>query len=370
MTIMMQIKDLIERYEQSFLKRYENVLLPSHRKALDAILACHSQCGECLVHCPSCEQRRTLALSCGHRSCPQCQHHLGDRWHERQASKLLPVQYFMITFTIPESLRTTAWRHQAIFYDILFKAAAETLRTIGKNNHGMRVGMTGVLHTHTRLKTYHPHIHMVMPGGGLIEDQGKTAWKSLSQNYLINEFAIAKVFRGILFRMLYEQHVPLPRRVEDKFVGDQWVAHVKRIGRGDKALKYLSRYLYRGVISENDVLHDDDGQVTFRYRDSTTRRMMEHRLPATSFLWRLMLHVLPRGFRRARDFGFLHGNAKLILQRIQLALHVRLPKPTAKKRVIACRQCQHPLTVIAVDAWKIPFRFRVLVKAIANVNSG
>jgi hypothetical protein len=170
--------------------------------------------------------------------------------------------------------------------------------------------------------------------------------------------------------MLYEQLVPLPRLRNEKFVGEQWVAHVKRVGNGDKALKYLSRYLYRGVINESDIQHDDNGQVTFRYRDSNTRRMMEHRLPAVDFLWRLMLHVLPRGFRRARDFGFLHGNAKLILKRIQLVLHVKLPKAAAKKRVIACRQCQHPLTVIAVDAWKIPFRFRFPVKAITGVNSG
>jgi ferredoxin len=367
---MTPIKELIERYQQPFLNRYENVLLPSHRKALDAMLACHSHCGECLVHCPSCQQRRTLALSCGHRSCPQCQHHLGDQWYERQTSKLLPVQYFMITFTIPESLRSVAWRYQAIFYDILFKAAAETLRTIGKNNHGMRIGMTAVLHTHTRQKTYHPHIHVVMPGGGLIDDHGQTAWRALSHNYLVNEFAMATVFRGILFRMLYEQHLPLPRLANQKIVRKQWVAHVKRVGRGDKALRYLSRYLYRGVISENDVLHDDNGQVTFRYRDSSTQRMTEQQLPAIDFLWRLMIHVLPRGFRRARDFGFLHGNAKLLLQRIQLILHVRLPKPTAKKRVIACHQCQQPLTVIAVDAWKIPCRFRWIVESVAQVNSG
>lgn len=367
---MMQIKDLIERNFERFQELYEHLLLPSQRKALDSILACHTQCGECLVHCSSCDQHGTLALSCGHRSCPQCQHHLGDQWYERQIKKLLPVQYFMITFTIPRSLRRVAWQYQSIFYETLFKAAAETINTIGKNNYGMQVGMTGVLHTHTRRKTYHPHIHMVMPGGGLVEENGKTGWKTLSQNYLINEFAIAKVFRGILFRMLYEQSIPLSKHKDEEFVGEQWIAHVKRIGRGNKALKYLSRYLYRGVISENDVLHDDKGKVTFRYRDSNTRRMVEERLPATAFLWRLMMHVLPRGFRRARDFGFLHGNAKKILQQIQLVLRVRLPKAAAKKRGIACRQCQHTVTVIAVDAWKIPYRFRVLPKLIAKVNSG
>jgi hypothetical protein len=349
----MKIKRLIQTYSKQLTERYGSQLLPAHRKALDAMLACRSRCGEFYTHCDSCDRQAVIPLSCGHRSCPQCQHHLGERWQQKQQQKLLPVTYFMVTFTLPYELRDTAWRHQKIVYELLFKASVEALQTIGKNNFSLKFGMTCVLHTHKRDKGYHPHVHIVLPGGGLKTDDHRQAWQPLPQDFLINEFALATVFRGIFLRMLFDQSIATPYGLPSK-----WVTNIKNVGQGEDAYKYLSRYLYRGVISENDILSDRQGEVTFRYQDSKTRKMTPKTQKAEDFLWALLKHVLPRGFRRVRDYGFLHGNAHKTLKRIQLMLHVSLPNKKIHKKKMSCPECQTEMTVVLVLPKCIPMQFR------------
>lgn len=354
----MKLKQLISNHAQALNQALNQEhgfqLLPSQRKALDAILACRSHCGEFYSHCEDCAHRTVMPLSCGHRSCPQCQQHLAEAWNERQQEKLLPVNYFMVTLTLPFELRNSAYRHQNIMYDILFKAAVESLQTIGKNNFNIQFGLTAVLHTHKRDKGYHPHIHIVLPGGGLtIGKDKKVSWKTLPEKFLINEFALAKIFRAILLRLMFEQSIPLPTGIPK-----QWVANIRRVGRGDKALKYLARYLYRGVMSENDILTDQQGKVTFRYQDSKTKRLITKTQTAVVFITNLLKHVLPRAFRRVRDYGFLHGNAKKTLKRIQLTLKVKLPLKTTHQKKMACPLCASDMMIHLVIPRKIPLCFR------------
>jgi len=349
----MKIKRLIQTYSKQLTNRYGSQLLPGHRKALDAMLACRSHCGEFYTRCDSCHQQAVIPLSCGHRSCPQCQHHLGEAWQQKQQQKLLPVTYFMVTFTLPYELRDITWRHQNIVYDLMFKASVETLQTLGKNNFNLKFGMTCVLHTHKRDKGFHPHIHIVLPGGGLNTDDQRLAWQALPQDFLINEYALARIFRGIFLRMLFEQSIELPYGLPK-----QWVSNIRNVGRGEKAYQYLSRYLYRGVISENDILTDHQGKVTFRYQDSQTRKMTSKTQVAEEFLWALLKHVLPRGFRRVRDYGFLHGNAHKTLKQIQLLLHVRLPTKKLRKQKMTCSDCQTETRVVLVLPKRIPMQFR------------
>ena len=358
----MKIKQLIETYSQRLTDRYGQQLLPSHRKALDAMLACRSHCGEFYSRCNTCAQQSIVPLSCGHRSCPQCQHHLGEAWQQRQQQKLLPVTYFMVTFTLPYELRDIAWRHQAEVYDLLFKASVEALQTVGKNNFKLKLGMTGVLHTHKRDKGFHPHVHIVLPGGGLTTEGHRQTWQPLPQNFIINEFALARIFRGIFLRMLFEHAIDLP-----KGLPKQWVSHIRNIGRGERALKYLSRYLYRGVISENDILADDRGKVTFRYQDSKTRAIVTKIQVAEDFLWGLLKHVLPRGFRRVRDYGFLHGNAKTTLKRIQLMLHITPRTANKAKKGMACSSCKTEMAIERVSPKRIPMVFRFYQAAEVSV---
>ena len=157
------------------------------------------------------------------------------------------------------------------------------------------------------------------------------SWKAFDEVYLIHEFALAKVYSAILLRLLFAASLPLP-----KGLPNQWVAHIKNVGRGERAIHYLSRYLYRGVISDEDILLDDQNRVVFQYQESRTRKLCTRVLPAEVFLWTLLKHVLPRGPRRVRDYGFLHANAKLTLNRVQLLLRVTLPKKKSPKPKMRC----------------------------------
>ena len=221
--------------------------------------------------------------------------------------------------------------------------------------------MTGVLHTHTRTLDYHPHVHFIVPGGGIVTKDKATHWKSIDENYLINEFALAKVFRGILLNLLIENCLSFPRNLKG-----QWVAHIKNIGRGEKALRYLSRYLYRGVINQNNI-RTQGGEVSFSYEESKTKQRKTKTLSAPHFIWKLMQHVLPRGFRRVRDYGFLHANAKRLLLQVQLALGITVASVPEKKKTICCSVCKGIVKVVHVLAQKIPLLFRRAVKATVEV---
>ncbi len=341
----MTLASIAHQHHASFTARYASRLLSCHHNALDAVRRCRTpDAGELQLRCTGCAQHRQQPLSCGHRSCPACQNHETTQWLERQQAKLLPVEYFMVTFTLPYELRALAWRHQTQVYSRLFATVASTLKTFGLNPNalGADIGMTAVLHTHSRRLDYHPHIHVVVPGGGI--DTRKRQWKKTKGKYLFTEFALAKVFRARFLAALTAAGLSLPDRLPPK-----WVVDCTHVGKGLPALQYLARYLYRGVISDHNIIAHQDGKVTFRYIDSKTGRSATRTLEAEDFLWRVLQHVLPKGFRRVRDYGFLHGNAKKRLLLVQLVLKVMLaPKPPRPRPVFICPQCQSPMTVVGL----------------------
>lgn len=315
---MIPLADIIRLYRDDLLSQYRHRMLPSHHRALEAISDCRtSVLGEALWQCHDCSKTIRTPLSCGHRNCPRCQNHETTTWLDRQREKLLPVNYFLLTFTLPKQLRDTAWRNQRAVFNILFTAVSDTLKQFSTNPDHLNAdpGMTLVLHTHNRRLDFHPHIHVVMPGGGI--NRQSLQWQSLDNKYLFNAFTLATVFRAKCLDAFNNAQIPLPVGVPTK-----WVAHCKFAGSGEPALKYLSRYLYRGVISEQSIISNADGAVTFRYKDSDTKKLMTRSLSGAEFLWKILCHVLPRGFQRTRNYGFLHHNARVWLQRIQLLLHV------------------------------------------------
>jgi hypothetical protein len=340
----MDITTVIENYQDGFSAQYGHRLSRNQRHALAAMLACRTeQCGEILLDCPACQEAQTRYRSCGHRSCPRCQHHDTARWLERQTLKLLPVEYFLVTFTLPWELRALARRHQARVYGILFECAVSTLQTFAGNNRklGARIGMTAVLHTHSRRLDYHPHVHLVVPGGCL--NPRRRQWKTLRGKYLFKEQALARVFRARVLAAITAAGLTLPGTIPRS-----WVAHCTHAGKGLPALKYLSRYLYRGVISENNLIADDGKHITFRYRDGQTGDYRTRTMAGEDFLWLLLQHVLPKGFRRVRDYGFLHGNARTLLRLVQWVLGAwsrLVPEPT-KRPAFPCRRCGRPLHVV------------------------
>lgn len=340
----MELASLIHQYHDDLHSKYGSQLLPGHLAAIEAIMRCRTpEAGELFVQCSDCGHTEWRPRSCGHRSCPQCQNHEASVWLDRQQTKLLPVEYFMATFTVPYELRFTAWDHQTLVYKLLFACVSSTLKDFGLNpkNLGADIGMTAILHTHNRRLDYHPHIHVVVPGGGV--DKARKQWKKKKTKYLFNEFALAKVFRARFLEALKKAKLSIPNSLPRK-----WVVHCTHVGKGLPALKYLSRYLYRGVISENNIVSNRDGNVTFKYVESRTEKIRFRTLKGEDFLWFVLQHVLPKGFRRVRDYGFLHGNAKKLLVLVQLVLQVLIEACTPRSRpVFKCPKCKAPMQIIA-----------------------
>jgi len=347
----MEMVSIINQYYDAFIARYADTLLPGHLKALNAIRRCRTpDSGELYVRCPDCDHAQWEPLSCGHRSCPKCQNHVASQWIDRQRAKLLPVLYFMVTFTLPYELRSLAWHHQKVVYSIFFICVASTLKDFGLNpkNLGAKIGMTMVLHTHSRKLDHHPHMHVVVPGGGV--DKRKRQWKKKKGKYLFNKEAMAKVFRARFLTALNKAGFSIPKRVPKK-----WVVDCAHVGKGITALKYLSRYLYRGVISEKNIVSNHNGQVTFKYIESKTGNTRYRTLKGEDFLRLILQHVLPKGFRRVRDYGFLHSNAKKMLSLVQLILHVVIEVIKQRPRpVFKCSRCQSPMIIMGFrqPAWK------------------
>ena len=336
---MITVAELIERFEPDLLQRYAPRLLPSHYQALAAMKRCRTRFApRMLIACAACGEQRSVPHSCGHRACPHCQHHDSQVWLERQLQSLVPATYFLITFTLPSELRGLAWSHQRVVYALLMQCAWDTLATFSRNDPKLSAtpGAVGVLHTHNRRLDLHPHVHMVMPAAAL--DTRRKLWRTKSRRtrsrrtkagadnkltktgggYLFNHKALAKVFRAKLLEATRHAGLTLPAALPQT-----WVVDCKAVGDGAKALLYLGRYLYRGVIQERDIVRcDEAGNVTFQYRHAKTDKMAQRTLPGADFLWLVLQHVLPKGLRRARNFGFLHPNSAAAIRLLQV-LHLR-----------------------------------------------
>ncbi len=350
---MIRLSSIIQQFESAFLAQYQGRILPSHRKALSAMKACRThQSPRMLAGCTECDYHITAPHSCGHRNCPHCQNFESQQWLERQLQKRVPAPYFLLTFTLPAELRSLAWRHQRLLYALMIQCVWETVRTFSQNDKRLRgiPGAIAVLHTHSRRLDYHPHVHLVMPAAAM--DANKQLWRTKGgktrknqKPYLFNHKALAKVFRAKLLDALTQKGLVLPSSYPT-----EWVVDCKSVGTGEKALVYLGRYLYRGVIQEKDLVACRDGEVTFRYLDSKTKKTGLRKVSGAKFLWLLLRHVLPKGFRRARNFGFLHPNSKRLIRLLQYLLGLDPSHALAsiqKRPRMICPCCGAKMKVLA-----------------------
>ena len=352
---MITLATLIERFGQAFLAQYGASVLPSQRQALNAMKNCRSSLGPgMLAQCGDCGEQRVVPHSCGHRNCPRCQHFESQRWIARQTQALVPGSYFLITFTLPAELRTLVWQHQRLLYAALMECAWDTLRTFSLNHRQLQgsPGAVAVLHTHSRRLELHPHVHVAMPAAAL--DAQKGLWRSLRKTskgdgYLFSHLALAKVFRAKFLAAVAELGLQTPTGVPA-----EWVVDCKSVGDGAKALVYLGRYLYRGVIQERDILRCENGQVTYRWRDSKTKKQAQRCVSGVEFLRLVLQHVLPKGFRRARNYGFLHPNSKRLIALLRLLVFRPCSKAPAEatqttqpeRPKLLCRCCGAAMAIV------------------------
>lgn len=334
---MIRLASVIDTFEGDFLARHRHELSADQLRALAAIRRCRTQASPRMqVACPDCDHQLFVPHSCGHRHCPHCQHHESQQWLERQIKKQVPAEYFLLTFTVPAEFRALFRARQRVLYERLMRACWETVHAFSQNDKQLRgtPGAITVLHTNTRRLEYHPHVHLVMPAAAV--DGQQRRWRTKS-GYLFNHKALAKVFRAKILAGIAAAGLTPPRRHPEK-----WVVDCKSVGTGEKALIYLGRYLYRGVIREKDIVACKNGQVTFRYRDAKTGKSELRTVTGAQFLWLVLQHVLPKGFRRARNFGFLHPNRKRLIALLHVLLKFVPPAAPAgigQRPPIPCPCC-------------------------------
>ena len=347
---MMRLASVINAFDTDLLAQYGSRLNADQRRALAAMKRCRNQASlKMQVRCDDCEHQLYVPHSCGNRHCPHCQHHESEQWLARQRARQLPAEYFLLTFTLPAEFRPLWQGNQSVLYDLLMRAAWDTVRTFSENDKQLRgtPGAIAVLHTNTRKLDYHPHVHLVMPAGAV--DTVRRRWNTkrapgAEGGYLFNHKALAKVFRAKILAGIAHARLALPVRHPVR-----WVVDCKSVGSGDKALVYLGRYLYRGVIAEKNIVAVSGGQVSFRYQDAKTRKMEVRTVSGAHFLWLVLQHVLPKGFRRARNFGILHSNCKRLIALLHIVLKCLPPRATAtlrKRSPIACPCCGAAMSIV------------------------
>lgn len=305
---MLTINQIIRRFGGVYEGYYGNSMLPSHRQALDALSKCRTEeMGSHHEFCNHCGYQHVLFHSCRNRSCPLCFAKRTNEWLKKQRERLLPCPYFHLVFTVPSQLRPLFRKHQKTLYPLLFQAAQESLQKLAADEKyiGGRLGILAVLHTWSGAMIYHPHLHCLVPGGG-IDSEGK--WRASKKNFLVPVRALSSLFRG---RFLALARKALPE--EDFSVGGnvkKWVVFSKSVEQknSERVLNYLARYLHRIAITNSRILNIENDEITFRYKKSTKKGGVEWRtmrLKPMPFLGRFLQHVLPKGMAKVRYYGFL-----------------------------------------------------------------
>ncbi|MGC2528473.1 MAG: IS91 family transposase [Candidatus Acidiferrum sp.] len=320
----LEVADVLHAHQQEFLERWGHVLSRQQRKVLRAIGRCRTAAlGSHLERCDRCPYEYVAFDSCRDRHCPKCQSTARDRWLQKQASSLLPVPYSHVVFTLPEQLAALALRNQRLIYALLFRAVSETLMEIAADRRrlGARVGVLAVLHTWNQQLQHHPHLHCLVPAGGLAPDSSR--WIACRPNYFLPVRVLSCMFRGKMLAFLRQAYENSQLRFPGKLAEyakpgpfhrlistlrhKKWVVYARPpFGGPAYVLKYLARYTHRVAIANGRLLDMNNGQVRFKWRDSRdNNRIKVMSLDAVEFIRRFLLHVLPGGFVKIRHFGLL-----------------------------------------------------------------
>jgi hypothetical protein len=298
---MIEVADILRLHGSAY--QAAHVLLPSQQKAVQDLVRCRTAaCGGQLYRCDHCGQEHYSYHSCGNRHCPKCHGEQTERWLAKQQERLLPCAYYLLTFTLPQAVRTLAWSHQKAIYGLLLSSAAAALQKLAWDPKylGGQLAMLAVLHTWTRALLYHPHAHLLVTAGGLSRD-GQHWIVPKNPAFLVPCFALSKIFRGKLRAGL--KKLGLLEQVPPSVWKEKWMVHCQHAGGGEKALDYLGRYVFRIAISNSRLERFQNGQVAFRYRDNRTQQIKQVQITAHEFIRRFLQHVLPKGLVKVRSYG-------------------------------------------------------------------
>lgn len=347
---MIEIAGIFKKHGSSYLNKYSSGMLMSHTKAFDDILKCRTPImGGKLYYCPDCKKYEYSYHSCGNRNCPKCQNDKADLWLDKNNKLLLPVNHFMVTFTLPEELRSFARSNQKLFYNLLFKCSSKSIEKLSADPKyiGGKPGMIGVLHTWSRTLAYHPHIHYIVTGGGLSEEKNK--WNKSRSNFLLPVKALSVIFRAKFRDELKKENPVLFNSIASKSWRKDWVVNSIAVGKGKKALKYLAQYVFRIAISNSRIITLENGKVAFKYKESKTKLWKTMTLEVEEFIRRFLQHVLPNGFVKVRYYGLFAVANRALLSKAREMLGYNEIEPKIKiKKVFICPECKKEMVVAIV----------------------
>jgi hypothetical protein len=351
------VAEVIRCCLDEFLEKYGAALTPEQRRALKDLVSCRTAAlGGHVLGCPDCGHQQIAYNSCGNRHCPTCQATAAARWLEARAAELLPIPYFHLVFTLPNALDPIALGNPRVVYNLLLRSAAATVLEVAADPKllGAWTSVLAVLHTWGQNLQFHPHVHCVVPGGGLSPDG--TRWVASASNFFLPVRVLSRVFRGKFLAGLRAAFATGTLRfAADQFeqalseaVRTDWVVYAKSPFRGpEPVLKYLARYTHRVAISNHRLLGFEDGMVRFRHNDHAHgHRKRTMTLSALEFIRRLLLHVLPTGFMRIRHYGILanrHRHEKLALCRRLLGAG-SIAEPGSPEHTKQARESLSPIT--------------------------
>lgn len=311
-----ELADIFRSHTENFLQYH--TLCPEQRKAFEDIIRCRtSELGGHIEHCDNCGYSKQAYNSCRNRNCPKCQYVKKLQWVDKLKSKLLPIKHFHLVFTIPACLHKLFYINQEIAYSLLFKAATQTLMQCASNPDylGAQLGGVAILHTWGQTLTYHPHLHVIVPAGGLSDDQME--WMPSNKKYLLPVKVLSAVFRGILCRLienaLLKDEMKLPdscfefKTIKNQCYQKNWVVYCEKpFACANNLINYLGNYTHRVAISNSRIKEFKDGEVTFCYKDYKSAGIHKNiTIKADEFTRRFLQHILPSGFYKIRYFGFM-----------------------------------------------------------------
>jgi len=374
----LEVADIFRAHGPSWRHEQRGHLSVGQLKVMSAIESCRSAAlGGHALRCSACAQPQVAYNSCRNRHCPKCQSSAAQRWLDARQADLLPVDYYHVVFTLPAPISAIAYTNKELVYGLLFDLAAETLRTIAADpkHLGARIGVTLVLHTWGSALTHHPHVHGIVPGGGLAHDADR--WIGCKPGFFLPVRVLSRLFR----RRFLEELTAAHGRGQLRFFGEhadladpatfadwlaplrqcEWVVYAKRPFAGPAAvLAYLSRYTHRVAIANSRLLALDERGVTFRWKDYRAEGRTRHKtmsLSSAEFMRRFLLHVLPGGFHRIRHYGLLaNARRKSNLATARTLLHQPAPAvahsseaPTGTghaQPTFRCRHCGAPMLIL------------------------
>ena len=347
----LEVADIFRSHGPAWRQAEHGHLSLSQLKVMSVIEQCRSAAlGGHVLRCESCQHQEISYNSCRNRHCPKCQAKAAQRWLEARQADLLPVEYYHVVFTLPAPIADLAYTNKAVIYRLLFEVAAETLATIAADpkHLGAQIGVTLVLHTWGSAMTHHPHVHGIVPGGGLSPDRQR--WIACRRGFFLPVRVLSRLFRRRFLEALTAVHAAGQLKFFGEIAGlerpqafarwlaplraNEWVVYAKRPFAGPEAvLAYLSRYTHRVAISNHRLIALDEQGVTFRWKDYRAKGRTRHKtmtLAPAEFMRRFLLHVLPAGFHRIRHYGLLaNAGRRENLARARELLVVALPEAAA-----------------------------------------